>query len=168
MAYHYTESGLRNVWLENGYTVRQTPYGETIAIEAWVKVKELAKGEMAYLLGKGRHGKLGADLEENNQNYAVRLKGAGGGSEVGFLFTSVDPANGGKRDWHRWWSTAQIPATGWHHVAVVYTFGKKDSLRVLIDGKATDGVWDMGGATNLGPVTDADDLVIELNVMAVE
>ncbi len=34
MAYHYTELGLRNVWLENGCTVRQTPYGETIAIEA--------------------------------------------------------------------------------------------------------------------------------------
>lgn len=134
--------------------------GETIAIEAWVKVKELANGEMAYVLGKGRHGKLGADLGENNQNYAIRLKGAGGGAEVGFLFTSEDPANGGKREWHRWWSTAQIPATGWHHLAVVYTFGKKDSLRVLIDGKATDGVWDMGGATDLGPVTDADDLVI--------
>ncbi|MCB1205560.1 MAG: DUF1553 domain-containing protein [Verrucomicrobiae bacterium] len=134
--------------------------GETLAIEAWVKVKDLGNGEMTYLLGKGRHGKLGADLGENNQNYAVRLKGSGGGAEVGFLFTSVDPANGGKREWHRWWSSAQVPATGWHHLAVVYTFGKKDSLRVLIDGKATGGVWDMGGATDLGPVTDADDLVI--------
>lgn len=32
MAYHYTESGLRNVYLQNGYTVRQTPYGETVSI----------------------------------------------------------------------------------------------------------------------------------------
>jgi len=31
--YHYKESGLDNVFLENGYTIRQTPYGETIAIE---------------------------------------------------------------------------------------------------------------------------------------
>lgn len=31
--YHYTESGLRNVWLVNGYTLRQTPYGKGIAIE---------------------------------------------------------------------------------------------------------------------------------------
>lgn len=134
--------------------------GETLAVEAWVKVKELGKGEMAYLLGKGRHGALGADLGESNQNYAVRLKGAGGGAEAGFLFTSVDPANGGKREWHRWWSKAVVPETGWHHLAVVYTFGRKDSLRVLIDGKATDGVWDMGGATDLGPVADADDLVV--------
>ncbi len=134
--------------------------GESITIEAWVKVKDLKAGEMDYLLGKGRHGKLGADLPENNQNYAVRLKGTGGGAELGFLFTSVDPANGNKREWHRWWSKATVPSAGWHHIALVYTFGKKDSLRVTIDGKPTDGVWDMGGATDLGPVTDADDLVI--------
>lgn len=34
MAYHYTESGLRNVWLQNGYTIRKTPYGETVSIVA--------------------------------------------------------------------------------------------------------------------------------------
>lgn len=31
--YHYTESGLRNVWLVNGYAVRKTPYGKGVAIE---------------------------------------------------------------------------------------------------------------------------------------
>ena len=31
--YHYTESGLRNVWLVNGYTLRKTPYGKGIAID---------------------------------------------------------------------------------------------------------------------------------------
>lgn len=134
--------------------------GESITIEGWVKVKDLNSGEMDYLLGKGRHGKLGADLGEMNQNYAVRLKGTGGGAELGFLFTSIDPANGNKRDWHRWWSKATVPTSGWHHLAIVYTYGKKDSLRATIDGKPTDGVWDMGGATDLGPVTDADDLVI--------
>lgn len=134
--------------------------GESLTIEGWVKVKELKSGEMDYLLGKGRHGKLGAGLGEMNQNYAVRLKGTGAGAQLGFLFTSIDPAKKNKRDWHRWWSTATVPTSGWHHFAVVYTFGKKDSLRVYIDGRATDGVWDMGGATDLGPVTDADDLVI--------
>jgi len=29
--YHYTDGGLRNVWLENGYEVKKTPYGEGIA-----------------------------------------------------------------------------------------------------------------------------------------
>jgi putative transcriptional regulator len=31
--YHYTESGLRNVWLANGYDKRATPYGKGIAIQ---------------------------------------------------------------------------------------------------------------------------------------
>lgn len=134
--------------------------GDSITFEAWVKIQDLKSGEMDYLVGKGRHGKLGANLPEMNQNYAVRLKGTGNGGEIGFLFTSVDPANGNKRNWHRWWSKTSVPSQGWHHIAVVYTFGKKDSLRAYIDGKATTGVWDMGGATDLGPVTDADDLVI--------
>lgn len=33
MAYHYKESGLDNVFLENGYTVHQTPYGEGVSIK---------------------------------------------------------------------------------------------------------------------------------------
>jgi putative transcriptional regulator len=30
--YHYKESGLDNIWLVNGYTAHQTPYGEGISI----------------------------------------------------------------------------------------------------------------------------------------
>ena len=33
MAYQYTESGLDNVFLENGYTVHKTPYGRGVSIE---------------------------------------------------------------------------------------------------------------------------------------
>ncbi|MET3498135.1 hypothetical protein [Variovorax boronicumulans] len=29
--YHYTDGGLRNVWLANGYEIRKTPYGEAVA-----------------------------------------------------------------------------------------------------------------------------------------
>lgn len=31
--YHYTDGGLRNVWLANGYRVQKTPYGEAVAID---------------------------------------------------------------------------------------------------------------------------------------
>ena len=31
--YHYTESGLRNIWLKNGYVVKNTPYGEAVSIQ---------------------------------------------------------------------------------------------------------------------------------------
>lgn len=30
--YHYTESGLDNVWLENGYTEKRTAYGQAVAV----------------------------------------------------------------------------------------------------------------------------------------
>lgn len=33
MAYHYTESGLDDIWLENGYTEHDTPYGKGISIQ---------------------------------------------------------------------------------------------------------------------------------------
>lgn len=33
MAYHYTDSGLDNVWLENGYTIHSTVYGEGVSIQ---------------------------------------------------------------------------------------------------------------------------------------
>jgi putative transcriptional regulator len=33
MSYHYTESGLDNVWLENGYTPHETAYGKGVSIE---------------------------------------------------------------------------------------------------------------------------------------
>jgi len=133
--------------------------GDSITMEAWVKVKSINRGSMSYLLGKGRHGEKGENLPEQNQNYAMRLKGTGEGAQLGFLFTSEHPSNG-SRQWHRWWSDEQIPASGWHHIALVYTFGEADSLRGYIDGKLVNGTWDMGGKTSLPPVTDADDLVI--------
>lgn len=133
--------------------------GESFAFEAWVKPKSVGKGHMVYLIGKGRHGGAGENLGEMNQNYAVRLRGTGGGAQLGFLSTSEHPETR-KRDWHRWWSKAEMTLTRWHHVAVVYTFGKGDSLQAYIDGKPVEGVWDLGGATDLPPVQDADDLVV--------
>lgn len=31
--YHYIESGLKNIWLVNGFTIKQTEYGETVSIQ---------------------------------------------------------------------------------------------------------------------------------------
>ena len=33
MGHHYIESGLDNVWLDNGFTRHSTPYGEGIAVQ---------------------------------------------------------------------------------------------------------------------------------------
>lgn len=130
--------------------------GDSFTFEAWIRVKSMGGGDMDYIMGKGRHGERGEKLSEQNHNYAIRLNGKG---QLGFLFTSEDPKTK-NRDWHRWWSKNLVPTSGWHHIAVVYTFGKADSLRAYIDGKPTGGTWDMGGATDKAPVNDYDDLVI--------
>ena len=31
--YHYTDGGLRNVWLANGYAKHSTPFGDGVAIQ---------------------------------------------------------------------------------------------------------------------------------------
>ncbi len=31
--YHYTESGLENVWLKSGYVIRKTPYGDGLSVQ---------------------------------------------------------------------------------------------------------------------------------------
>jgi putative transcriptional regulator len=52
--YHYTEIGLRNVWLENGYNVRETPYGDSVSIEdadGLHKVIGRSLAQKAYLTG---------------------------------------------------------------------------------------------------------------------
>jgi mono/diheme cytochrome c family protein len=131
--------------------------GDSITLEAWVKVAELKDGNFAYLVGKGRNHKPG--FPELNQNYALRLKGEKGSTRITFLFASA-PEKGKPSEWHRWTSATGFTTGGWHHVAIAYTFGKPTSIRGFIDGAAVKGTWDMGGATPRGPVSDADDLTI--------
>lgn len=132
---------------------------DTITLEAWVKVRSLKDGDAPYVIGKGRLGTK--EFGDKNQNYAMRLKGEKGQALVGFLFASA-PVPGTKGDWHRWWSKDGFPVTsgGWHHVAVSYTYGKPKSIKGFIDGREVDGVWDMGGATDRGPVMDGDSVFI--------
>lgn len=132
--------------------------GDSITMEAWVKIDSIGKGHMPYLIGKGRH-QSGID-----QNYAMRLKNDESGVRLGFLFSTEGPTNDsaekGPNQWHRWWSDLSLPDGEWHHVAIVYTFGKGDSLRAYIDGQRTGGTWDMGGKTDRDPVSDDSDVVI--------
>ncbi len=129
--------------------------GESITMETWIRVNKLDSGQMPYLVGRGRKG------NESTQNYAMRLKGGESGIQLGFLFSSEGSADSGASEFHRWWSMATFQAEGWHHVALVYTFGKGDSLRAYIDGRLTKGTWDLGGKTDRAPVVKADsDLTI--------
>ncbi|MEQ9406545.1 MAG: DUF1553 domain-containing protein [Fuerstiella sp.] len=142
-----------------GFTNVRFGEGDTFGFETWVRFRSIGKGHFVYVVGKGRHVKHGEDFSETNQNYSVRFQGTGGGARIGLLFTSEHPETK-QRSWHRWWSNSSVPAAGWHHVALQFTFGQSDSLQAWIDGQPVEGSWDESGATNLPPVQDADDLVI--------
>lgn len=131
---------------------------DTITLEAWVRVASLNDGATPYILGKGRLGTK--EFGETNQNYALRIKGVKNQAQIGFLFASA-PVPGKNAEWHRWWSKDTFShSSGWHHIAVTYTYGKPKSIKGYIDGRPTDGTWDMGGATDRAPVTDGDALVL--------
>lgn len=83
--YHYTDGGLRNVWLANGYEIRQTPFGEAVAIQdleglteaichAFVrKAKPLTRTEFRYLRTSGlllSQAALGATMGVDAQTVA--------------------------------------------------------------------------------------------------
>jgi hypothetical protein len=133
--------------------------GDAITLEAWVNVEEIRNGSYCYLIGKGRN--KNKEFTAENQNYALRLKGEGGEARPTFLFRSLPDKPGEKEGYHRWVTTEGFtPGSGWHHVAVTYTFGKGASIRGFIDGKEVKGTWDLDGKSDRAPVQDGDDIMI--------
>ncbi|MGB7344891.1 MAG: DUF1553 domain-containing protein [Pirellulaceae bacterium] len=122
--------------------------GDAITVEAWVNVHSLAQN--AYIVGKGRTGNSG--VRGRDQNWAIRLRKCDGQACLNFLFHSQgdDDAAG---EFHRWTTTDGFSVdSGWHHVAVTYTFGDPKSIAGLIDGKKCAGTWDLGGETTAPPI----------------
>lgn len=133
--------------------------GDTITVEAWVRCREISYGSYQYILAKGRNGKK--HYLPENQNWGFRLAGVDGRACLSFLFRSRDATKPDDGEFHRWTSNRGFPAgKQWHHVALTYTFGKPKSIRGWIDGTATDGDWDLGGATTRPPVVDDDDVFL--------
>ena len=132
--------------------------GDGLTLEAWIKVDTLRSGQPAYIVSKGRT--HNPRFSHDNQNWSLRIVGAPNGlGRLGFLFTSVAPD--GKLHWHRWNSEAAFKiASGWHHVALAYEFGKSETMRGWIDGLPTEGIWDVDGPTTDPPVVDDDDVWI--------
>lgn len=126
--------------------------GDSITVEAWVRLDEVVPGASAYLIGKGRSAPGG-----RNQNWGLRLTESGGAAKLSFLFRSQPTEAKPEGDYHRWTSSAGISADGkWHHLALSYTFGKPDSLKGFIDGRERSGRWEAGGKTTEPPVVDDD------------
>jgi len=133
--------------------------GDTITLEAWVNPTKIGDGQQIYVVGKGRTNNKGAAAD--NQNWSLRLAGETGSCRLNFLFRGAANRKSNQDDWHRWTSDVGFaPGSGWHHIAVVYTFGKGDSLRGYVDGKPTKGKWDYGGQTDEAPVVDDDQIWI--------
>jgi hypothetical protein len=132
--------------------------GDSITLEAWVNPFGIEDGQQVYLIGKGRTNRK--DVQPDNQNWALRLAGRDGLAAPGFLFRSAGEADT-SGTFHRWTATEGfVPSTGWHHVAITYTFSEKDSLRGYLDGRPVTGTWDLGGATTAAPVADNDEVWI--------
>ncbi len=136
--------------------------GEAITLACWVRWEGALSGGNKTLIAKGRTHQ-GAQYT-HNQNYALRITSNGSGVFLNFLFSDAEAKNhpaAGESHWHRWTSRRAIPEdAAWHHLALAYVFGQPESLRGYIDGVPTEGDWDMGGPTTLGPVVDDDDLCI--------
>lgn len=133
--------------------------GDAITLESWVKVDQIGPGQPVYIIGKGRT--HSPHFARNNQNWSLRVIGGSAGlAHLSFLFAGA-PEAGGRNTWHIWNSEASFKiATGWHHVALAYEFGKPESMRGWIDGVATTGTWGVDGATTKAPVVDDDDVWI--------
>jgi len=131
--------------------------GDEITLEAWVNPSSIRDGQPAYIIGKGRTNS--PKFARDNQNWALRIVGKDGEARVNFLFASK--LSSSDAHWHRWTSKLGFPAaTGWHHVAITYRFGDPESIRGWLNGKPTDGTWDMGGPTKEPPVVDDDEIRI--------
>ena len=131
--------------------------GDSLTIEAWVRVDEVRPNENVYLIGKGRT--WSQEFPRDNQNWALRLREQDGRLCVSFLFATAPGAAVAKSDahWHRWTTGGGFaPSTGWHHVAATYEFGRPESVRGWVDGKSLPGAWDMGGPTTVSPIVDDD------------
>ena len=149
--------------------------GDSITLEAWVSASAIKEGQQVYVVGKGRTGNKG--FSSDNQNYALRLRGEDGAACVSFLFRDAEvngsaggspsstkaklPKADSEQHWHRWTANdGFLPGSGWHHIAVTYTFGKGDSVKGYLDGVEVKGKWDMGGKSDAAPVVDDDELWI--------
>ncbi|MCC9600179.1 DUF1553 domain-containing protein [Stieleria sp. JC731] len=129
--------------------------GDELTLEAWVNPQRSAEGQPVYIIGKGRTGS--AKFTRDNQNWALRIINRKGNAHISFLFATK--LSGSDRHWHRWTSNLSFPiGTGWHHVGVSYRFGMPESISGWVNGKPTEGKWDMGGITTETPINDDDEV----------
>lgn len=102
--FHYTMSGLDNVWLANGYTIKKTKYGEAVSIHGADQLNEV----------------IACDL--------VKKKSRLTGKEFRFLRTALKMSQGGmaqvlgvtEQSVSLWERTGKVPKTADSMTRLVY------------------------------------------------
>jgi DNA-binding transcriptional regulator YiaG len=110
----FDDGGLRNVWLDNGFVIRKTPYGEAVAIH---DLDGLIHSICAALVRKGGH-LTGAEFRYLRQH--LRLSQAGLGRLLGVTEQSV--AN--------WEKRSRIPVLADKHLRLMWT-GKHEGNETI-------------------------------------
>lgn len=130
--------------------------GDAITIEAWVSISTLPGG-YRYIIGKGRTNNKGFPV--GNQSWALRLENVGNSAGLSFLFCNREDQPTSTAAFHRWATKDGFPADSkWHHVALSYEFGKKNTIKGYIDGVPVPGTWGLQGDTTKAPIVDNDDV----------
>lgn len=116
--YHYTESGLQNIWLENGYVLRQTEYGKGVSIH---DVEGLHK-----IIGKSLAMK--PHLAGSEFRFLRKEMGLSQAAMSALLGTSEQNVS-------LWERRGRIPRTGDRLVRLIYLehIGNNARIRELID-----------------------------------
>ncbi len=111
-AYHYTSCGLRNIWLRNGYELRETAYGESVAI------KNI----------EGLHRAIGLYLVHNKPSLS--------GAEVRFLRKEL---NLSQADFAVCMGVSEPTVRGWENNRTKITRPAESLLRVIYEEFARGG-----------------------------
>lgn len=102
--YHFTDGGLRNVWLENGYEVKDSPYGKAVAFH---DLDSLIKAICMALVKK--QGKLsGAEFRYLRNDLLLSQK------SLGKLLGCTEQAVA------KWEKSGKIPKTAEFVVRIIY------------------------------------------------
>ena len=113
--YHYTECGLKNIWLANGYHVHATPYGRGISIE---HVAELQRAIAQSVLRKA--GRLtGAEFRFLRKEQDLSQKGLS--DLIGCTVQQINRWENGK---------VRVPKWADRMLRVIYREYAEDNVRI--------------------------------------
>lgn len=111
--------------------------GQTISLCAWLASDAIAANMTQYIISQGR-----LTLGSHDHNWALRLSRVGDLSQPvpGFLYR-----NAANTAWHRWRSDESfVVGSGFHMLAMSYTFADGGSMAMWLDGRPVSGSWTMG------------------------